>query len=690
MTTLTEGFLDGKIFSIVSDTAAEMGVRAFAIGGYVRDSFLGRPSNDIDIVVEGSGIELAEAVGRKVGSEVVVFRNFGTAMLRYHGLEVEFVGARKESYHRESRKPVVEDGTLEEDQARRDFTINAMAFSLQKEDFGALIDPFGGIRDLNDGIIRTPLDPDVTYSDDPLRMLRAIRFATKLSTPDHTFRIVPESLESMRRNRDRLDILSRERIAEELNKILVTPRPSMGFRLLDDTTLLEKILPELTALKGVETVEGRGHKENFSHSLQVLDNVAEAEQKAIAESRLKDYDPAEDGDGWVESIRTAPNVWLRWAALLHDIGKPRSKRYVPGIGWTFHGHEIISSRLVPKIFRELKLPQNEKMKYVEKLVSLHHRPTQLVDDEVTDSAVRRLIFDAGNELDDLMLLSNADITSKNPAKVARIRAGFQEVLRKMEDVEARDAIRNFKNPITGDYIMQVYGIEPCNTIGRIKDAVKEAILDGRIGNDFTEADALMRVEASKYGLTPMTGKVLIFSAPSGSGKSTIVNHLLGLHPEIEFSISATSRPPRGTEKDGVEYYFIDADTFRKRIAAGDFVEYEEVYEGRFYGTLKSEVTRIWKKEHVIIFDVDVKGGVSLKKYFGDCALSVFIQAPSVEELRRRLVARQTDSPEAIEERVAKAAEEMTFAPQFDKVLINDDLEKAYAESEQMVDKFLAE
>ena len=689
METIIQGYLDNPVFGIVSDTAREMGVRAFVIGGFVRDCFLGRPGNDIDIVVEGSGVDLAEAVGKKVGSEVVVFRNFGTAMLHYRGMEIEFVGARKESYHRESRKPVVEDGTLEEDQRRRDFTINAMAFSLQQEDFGALVDPFGGIRDLSEGIIRTPLDPDVTYSDDPLRMLRAVRFATKLSTHDRQFRIVHESLESMRRNRERLSILSRERIAEELNKILVTPHPSRGFRLLDETGLLEEILPALTALKGVETVDGKGHKDNFSHSLQVLDNLAVAEEAAIAEGRLRNYDPELEGDGWVESVRTAPNVWLRWAALLHDVGKPRSKRFSPGTGWTFHGHEVIGAKMIPGIFRELKLPQNEKMKYVQKLVGLHLRPISLVAEDVTDSAVRRLIFDAGNELDDLMLLCNADITSKNPQKVARVKAGFAEVMRKVGDVEARDAIRNFKNPISGDYIMQVYGIKPCNTIGLIKEAVKEAILDGRIGNNFEEADALMREEASKYGLKAMNGKVLIFSAPSGSGKSTIVNHILSLHPEVEFSVSATSRPPRGTEQDGVEYWFIPADEFRERIERGDFVEYEEVYEGRFYGTLKSEVARIWSKGHVIIFDVDVKGGVSLKKYFGDSALSVFIQAPSVEELRRRLVARQTDTPEAIEERVAKAAEEMTYAPQFDVILINDKLETAYAEAEKLVDEFLS-
>ena len=370
MPTITTGFLDKPIFGIVSDVAAERGVKAFVIGGYVRDCFLGRPCNDIDIVVEGSGIDFAEAVGKVTGKTVSYFKNFGTAMMRYHGDEVEFVGARKESYRRESRKPIVENGTLEDDQLRRDFTINAMAFSLQKDSFGELVDPFGGIRDLASGIIRTPLEPDTTYSDDPLRMLRAIRFAAKLSTPELEFRIVPESLEAMKRMSGRLSILSKERIAEELDKMLMTDRPSMAFRLMDETGLLEHVLPQLSALKGVETIEGRGHKENFSHTLAVLDNVA----------------------------ATGADLWLRWAALLHDIGKPASKRFEPGTGWTFHGHEVIGAKMVPKIFQSLMLPLNEKMKYVQKLVRLHLRPIALVDDEVTDSAVRRLLFDAGDDI----------------------------------------------------------------------------------------------------------------------------------------------------------------------------------------------------------------------------------------------------------------------------------------------------
>ena len=474
MSTVTAQYVDRPIFKIVSKVAAERGVKAFAIGGYVRDCFLGRPSSDIDIVVEGSGIDFATAVGEATRSKVAYFRNFGTAMLRYRGDEVEFVGARKESYRRESRKPIVEDGTLRDDQLRRDFTINAMAFSLNEDSFGELVDPFGGIKDLAAGIIRTPLDPDTTYSDDPLRMLRAIRFAAKLSTPELTFTIVPESIESMRRMADRLSILSKERIAEELNKMLISPRPSLAFRLLDEAELLPQILPQLSALKGVETVDGRGHKDNFAHTLAVLDNVA-----------------ASDGP--------EPKLWLRWAALLHDIGKAQVKKYVPGTGWTFHGHDLVGSRMVPGIFASLKLPLEE-MKCVKKLVWLHMRPIALVDDEVTDSAVRRLLFDAGDDIDDLMLLCHADITSKNLEKVRRIHANFELVKQKLVEVEAKDAIRNFKNPINGDYIMDLYGIGPCNVIGEIKEYVKEAILDGKIGNNFEEADALMREKAAELGL----------------------------------------------------------------------------------------------------------------------------------------------------------------------------------------------
>ena len=474
MPTIVPQYLDRKIFRLVSEVAAERKVRAFVIGGYVRDCFLGLPSCDIDIVVEGSGIEFARAVGERTHSYVSYFKNFGTAMLHYEGDEIEFVGARKESYRRESRKPIVENGTLQDDQERRDFTINAMAFSLQADSFGELVDPFGGIKDLAAGIIRTPLDPDTTYSDDPLRMLRAVRFATKLTTPEQTFTIVPESLESMRRMADRLSILSVERITEELNKMLVTRRPSMAFELMEQTGLLQRILPELCALKGVETMEGKGHKENFSHTLMVLDNVA-----------------ATDG--------TEPKLWLRWAALLHDIGKPASKRFDPALGWTFHGHDLIGSKMVPKIFERLKLPLDA-MKYVKKLVWLHLRPIALVDDGVTDSAVRRLLFDAGEDIDDLMILCRADVTSKNPAKVARVQSNFSLVEQKLVEVEEKDKIRNFKNPITGEHVMKVYGLSPCNTIGVLKEAVKEAILDGVIENDFAQADAFMRVKAAEMGL----------------------------------------------------------------------------------------------------------------------------------------------------------------------------------------------
>ena len=408
------------------------------------------------------------------------FKTYGTAMIKYRGLELEFVGARKESYRKESRNPIVENGSLTDDQLRRDFTINAMAFSLCKEDFGALVDPFGGLSDLERGIIRTPQDPDITFSDDPLRMLRAVRFATKLSTPQLQFCITPECMEAMHRNRNRLQILTRERIAEELNKMLVVRKPSKAFRLMDEAGLLELILPSLTALKGVNVMEGKGHKDNFDHTLQVLDNVAELEMES----------------------RPEPNVWLRWAALLHDVGKARTRRYDPSVGWTFHGHEVVGGRMVPKIFSSLKLPLNEKMEYVKKLVELHLRPIALVTEEVTDSAVRRLLFEAGDDIDDLMILCHGDITSKNLRKVERLHANFELVQRKLVEVEEKDAIRNFKNPIDGDYIMKLFGIEPCRTIGELKEYVKEAILNGDIPNEFEAADALMRGRAAELGLVP--------------------------------------------------------------------------------------------------------------------------------------------------------------------------------------------
>ena len=458
---------DSIIFKTVTEEAEAMGVRAFVIGGYVRDWFMHRDNDDVDIVVEGSGIALAERVAERLHSKVSVFRNFGTAMFRYRGVEVEFVGARRESYDRGSRKPFVEDGTLEEDQQRRDFTINAMAFSLQKEDYGTLIDPFGGIADIAAKKIRTPLDPDTTYSDDPLRMLRAVRFATRFG-----FDIVPESVESMRRNRDRLQILSKERIAEELNKILMTGTPSRGFYLLDECGLLDIILPELTALKGVETVNGRGHKDNFAHSLKVLDNVAEASDK----------------------------LWLRWAALLHDIGKAPTKKWDDHLGWTFHNHDFIGAKMVKGIFHRLKLPVNETMPYVQKMVSLHLRPIALVTDIVTDSAVRRLLFDAGDDIDDLMILCKADITSKNEMKVETFRKNYELVRQKMAEVEEKDRLRNFKNPITGEVVMERYHLEPCNIIGQIKEVIKNAILDGEIPNEYDAAYALMEKVAAEMGL----------------------------------------------------------------------------------------------------------------------------------------------------------------------------------------------
>ena len=484
--------MKNPVFGIFSEVAEQYGFKAFVIGGYVRDCFLGRSSDDIDVVVEGSGVDFANKVAARLEEieysqhktrhkiNVSEFKTYGTAMIKYRGLELEFVGARKESYRKESRNPIVENGSLTDDQLRRDFTINAMAFSLCKADFGALVDPFGGLSDLERGIIRTPQDPDITFSDDPLRMLRAVRFATKLSTPQLQFCITPECMEAMRRNRNRLQILTRERIAEELNKMLVVPKPSKAFRLMDEAGLLELILPSLTALKGVNVMEGKGHKDNFDHTLQVLDNVAELEMES----------------------RPEPNVWLRWAALLHDVGKARTRRYDPSVGWTFHGHEVVGGRMVPKIFSSLKLPLNEKMEYVKKLVELHLRPIALVTEEVTDSAVRRLLFEAGDDIDDLMILCHGDITSKNLRKVERLHANFELVQRKLVEVEEKDAIRNFKNPIDGDYIMKLFGIEPCRTIGELKEYVKEAILNGDIPNEFEAADALMRGRAAELGLVP--------------------------------------------------------------------------------------------------------------------------------------------------------------------------------------------
>lgn len=467
-------FLSKKIFRIISEQASLQGVRAYVIGGYVRDSLIGRKSKDIDIVVEGSGIELARAVASTTGTNVNVFKNFGTAMMRWKDLEIEFVGARKESYRSDSRKPIVEDGSLRDDQLRRDFTINALAFSLQPHDFGELSDPFDGVGDLNSKLIRTPLEPDTTYSDDPLRMLRAIRFASQLS-----FTIHPDSLDAISRNKDRLSILSHERITEELNKILLSPKPSVGFYLLDSTGLLEMIIPQLSKLKGVEQIEGKGHKDNFSHTLEVLDNLAES----------------------------SDNLWLRWAALLHDIAKPATKKFEPGIGWTFHGHDFLGGKMVAGIFKQLKMPLNEKMKFVQKMVQLHLRPIALVQEEVTDSAVRRLLFDAGDDIEELMQLCEADITSKNNNTVRKHKNNFAMVRQKLIEVEEKDAVRNFQNPVTGELIMEKYGIPPGREIGIIKEFIKNAILDGVIGNNIEEAEMLMQQKAAELGLESKDGSL---------------------------------------------------------------------------------------------------------------------------------------------------------------------------------------
>lgn len=459
--------LSDPIFRRIARLADEQGVRAFVVGGYVRDHYLHRPSTDIDVVVVGSGIALAEALGRELHTKVSVFKTFGTAMVRAGGIEVEFVGARRESYTRDSRKPEVEPGTLEDDQRRRDFTINAMAWSLNGETFGELVDPFDGMSDLEECIIRTPCDPDITFSDDPLRMMRAVRFAAQLG-----FTIEPATFDAIGRNAGRIRIVSRERIIVELNKIVLSPVPSMGFELLEMTGLLERIFPELHRLKGVERRGKHAHKDNFVHTLKVLDNVA----------------------------RRSDDLWLRWAALLHDIAKPLCKAYDPRVGWTFHGHETLGSKMVPGIFRQLKLPLNEHMKFVQKLVFLHLRPIILSEDQVTDSAVRRLLFEAGDDVEALMTLCEADITSGIDAKVQRYLANFELVRRKMKDLEERDRIRNFQPPITGEIIMQTYGIGPCRVIGEIKERIKNAILDGEIPNEYDAAHALMERLAAEHGL----------------------------------------------------------------------------------------------------------------------------------------------------------------------------------------------
>lgn len=467
--------IDKPVFHLVGEAADSLGRECYVVGGYVRDIMLRRPSTDVDFVTVGSGIEVASEVARRLkGSHLSVFRNYGTAQVKRRSVELEFVGARKESYHRESRNPVVEDGTLDDDIARRDFTVNAMALCVNAGRFGELIDRYNGIDDLRRGLIRTPLDPDVTFSDDPLRMMRAIRFATQLG-----FEIVDETFNAIRRNARRIEIISKERVADELMKIMRSPQPSRGWQLLFRSGLLKIIFPELAALRGIDVVNGVGHKDNFFHTMAVLDNVA----------------------------AQTDNVWLRWAALLHDIAKPVTKRWDDRLGWTFHGHNAVGAKMVPRIFRRMKLPMNEHMKYVQKLVELHMRPIALVEEIVTDSAVRRMLFDAGDDVDDLMTLCSADITSKNQMKVERFRRNYELVKQKMVELEERDRIRNFQPPVDGIEIMQTFGLGECREVGIIKEHIKNAILDGEIPNEHEAArDLMFRFAASTLGLTPQTSR----------------------------------------------------------------------------------------------------------------------------------------------------------------------------------------
>lgn len=467
--TLIAPFLEAPIFGQISAAADHLGIDTYVVGGFVRDIFLHRPSQDIDVVCVGSGIALAEEVARRLehGVRVTVFKNFGTAQIVYRGMEIEFVGARKESYRKESRKPIVENGTLEDDQERRDFTINAMAIALNKARWGELIDPFYGLEDLDECTIRTPLDPDITFSDDPLRMMRAIRFASQLG-----FFVEEETFDAIVRNADRISIVSQERILVEFNKILTSPKPSIGLELLQHTGLLERIMPEVYALKGAETKDGIGHKDNLAHTFKVVDNLAQK----------------------------SDSLFLRWAALLHDVGKPQTKRFDPKAGWTFHNHNYIGAKMVPKMFRRLKLPLDGQMKYVIKMVDLHMRPSALVDEGVTESAIRRLLFEAGEDIDDLMLLVEADITSKNPNRVRKHLDNYRIIRRKLVEIEEKDRIRNFQPPITGEEIMQIFGLAPSREVGRLKEAIKNAILDGVIPNQRQEAYDYLCQEADKMGL----------------------------------------------------------------------------------------------------------------------------------------------------------------------------------------------